>query len=1083
MAQQPIDCNNCACNIPSTGMLGQTLYGSGNQPVCDPNAPAIYTMDINRFGRFWGVPGRRYTISLCNNTLNTVLYITTNTTIPGVLACDDNGCGTPNGPSSQSFVPTMATTYRFYAFNAACGSIYPVGTMAEVMITCTTINPPSNDNPCGATPIPLNGTACNFAAGDNMAATNSGAPAPVGIGNIPIPQCTGAGYQGADLWYSVQVPASGLIGIQTQESIICAGAFELYTSGSCSNGPGFVPLPGSCTIVGQTGPNSQPAGVFDVSSLPVGSTVYIRYWERNGNENGAFEICAWEAQRPPNDEPCDAIAMPLNTTCVPTQYTFENGSASTVPNPTCGNVGNVNDVWFTFTVPNPLPGNWTGITTSASPNAPLDLAMAWYRPTPPTPCDPANFAQIACSPTGTINSAAPNVPLNPGETIYVRIWGESQWIGTYDLCAVLNQAPANDQPCGAFALPVNYGCIMSTYSNASATVTTVPGTPTCGPTVNGDVWFTAVMPATGPLQIDMLAGQATDMAMAAYTGNCNSLTQIAGAGGCAANGSQQGPGNGGMPYLNITGPAPGSTVWIRVWSQNGNLGTFGICARRTDPPPGNCSYTLTMTDSGGDGWGGSYVTICINGNCNPYTVAGSSASITVGVNVGQTFTVSYTAVGGQQAQNSYIVTQYGQPVYVSGTTPDPGIAYSTTVACDPPPAPAGDCMGAVQICSSTNIPCSPYQPGAVTDLNGSNSGCMSGQQQGVFMILNFGPNTLPCTPVAFDVVPGNSVPCGSWSNNIFDFVIWGPYTNAGPGGMVNAGNVCPINQLPYRCNWASLSSPTVKGLAFNNSLPVSQNGGGGPMARHMVVNPGDRFLLFVNNWSGTGQQFSIQWKTPPPTFQVLPSDCNQTSPWVDGPAVPAPPGSYATPDCTPLAVELLSFTAQPADKHVDVRWSTASEQGSAYFNVERSADGQVFESIGRVDAAVNSSAMIDYHFVDDAPLNGLSYYRLMQVDMHDEATHSQVVPVIFRGNSVNMDVFPNPADDILWLSFPIEEETQLHARIHDASGRLVGERIISSNTGRNLTEIPIEKFDQGSYTIELVTQDGERIGISRFVKR
>ncbi|MDQ3102165.1 MAG: hypothetical protein M3R08_12310, partial [Bacteroidota bacterium] len=197
--------------------------------------------------------------------------------------------------------------------------MYPAGTMMNVVVTCTPIAPPPNDNPCAAIVLPLNGTACNYVGGDNVAATNTGAAAPVGIGNVPIPACAGAGYQGADLWYSVVVPPTGLIGIQTTE-LLCAGAFELYTTTNCGSGPAFSPLPGSCTTVGQTGPTSVPATVYDASAL-VGQTVYIRYWERNGNENGSFQICAYAPQPPPNDAPCSAIALPLNTSCVPSPYT------------------------------------------------------------------------------------------------------------------------------------------------------------------------------------------------------------------------------------------------------------------------------------------------------------------------------------------------------------------------------------------------------------------------------------------------------------------------------------------------------------------------------------------------------------------------------------------------------------------------------------------------------------------------------------------------------------------------------------------------------------------------------------------
>src|SRR5690606_4644138 len=245
-------------------------------------------------------------------TANTQVYITTNTTAAGIIACDDDGCGMNNGPSTVSFVPSQNTLYRIYVFNADCGVLYPPGTIMDILISCTQMTPPVNDLPCGAIALDM-GPECVDITETNHAATNSQAQVP-GVGAPP--SCVGALYQGADIWYTVTVPPSGIIGIQTGEPGLCAGSFQLYTATAC-NGT-FTQLPGGCVINGVTGINSAPAINYDAfdAGLNVGDLVYIRYWERNGNENGIFEICAFEGERPPNDELCDAIPLPLNITCV-----------------------------------------------------------------------------------------------------------------------------------------------------------------------------------------------------------------------------------------------------------------------------------------------------------------------------------------------------------------------------------------------------------------------------------------------------------------------------------------------------------------------------------------------------------------------------------------------------------------------------------------------------------------------------------------------------------------------------------------------------------------------------------------------
>src|SRR5690606_5243953 len=160
----------------------------------------------------------------------------------------------------------------------------------------------------------------------------------------------------------------------------------------------FTQLPGGCVITGLTGPNSEPATVFDAfgAGLVAGQTVYIRYWERNGNENGSFEICAFEAVPPDNDEPCGAIELPMGTACVPATYSTENAfplSTVTAPPVTAGCGGPAgNDLWFQFTVPTPVPTS--GITVNTIAGTLNNMAMTWYRLTGGSICGPGTLTQI-----------------------------------------------------------------------------------------------------------------------------------------------------------------------------------------------------------------------------------------------------------------------------------------------------------------------------------------------------------------------------------------------------------------------------------------------------------------------------------------------------------------------------------------------------------------------------------------------------------------------------------------------------------------------------------------------------------------
>ncbi|MEM9982731.1 MAG: hypothetical protein AAF734_09550, partial [Bacteroidota bacterium] len=84
---------------------------------------------------------------------------------------------------------------------------------------------------------------------------------------------------------------------------------------------------------------------------------------------------------------------------------------------------------------------------------------------------------------------------------------------------------------------------------------------------------------------------------------------------------------------------------------------------------------------------------------------------------------------------------------------------------------------------------------------------------------------------------------------------------------------------------------------------------------------------------------------------------------------------------TPLPIELLSFDAKAvSSKEVHLTWQTLTELNNAYFTVERSLDAATWEAIGEVPGAGNSASLLSYLYVDQAPYQGISYYRLKQTD-------------------------------------------------------------------------------------------------------
>lgn len=1020
--------------------------GTGTNSAACSICPAVFSINMcaGDYFSYYMCVGNIYTFSMCGaaTSWNSVLSITTTAgtalALPSQPSWDDDGCGTAGGHATINFVPTTSAAYRIRLWNNGC-SVNPAQ-CGLLQVACNPAPPPpANDEAITATslgsPAP---TSCSFTSGTTAFATQSaGVPSGClagGCGSDPGP------FGGYDVWYSVGVPASGNLSVILQEISAGPTTFAVYTG----TPPTLTIVPGSCTC----------NDFVSLSGLTPGTTAYIRVWPTGGGANaGSFQICAYEPIPPPNDNPCGAssgmYALPVGTSCNLTPFSTQNATAIaplyTVPAPTCGLPVAGGDVWFSAVMPG--TGSMTINTQAGTLN---DMAMAVYTVTAGTitACasqGPVTLALVSCNDNfGASTMPSLTISGTPGEVYWIRMWNKTTAFGTASICALVNTPPTNDNPCGALPLPVAAGCYFNqVYTNQFASLTpnslvgqhTSISGPTCGTPVNDDVWFTATVPANGQLQLDTDDLLMTDAAYAVYTatGSCAAgtlaLTQVAaGSGGCAVAGSANGTL---MPSNTVTGLTPGSTVYIRVWRQTGNNGTFLLCARSTITPS-PCAFTLRLTDSAGDGWNGGFVTLCINGSCTNYTVFGGISNVVFNAPVGANITLSYTPAGGFQNQVGFsLLASNGFTMFASSNPPTSGLNYAYTVnsACNVPPAPISDCIGAFQVCNNQSFTFAPGNFGNTQDLNASNRGCLLGnERQGAWF--TFTTNTTGNIAFTIAVTPGTD----------YDFAVWGPYSGTPP---------CPPTTPPLRCNWSAATTNT--GLS-TTALNPSEGAGGPPWSSAIPAVAGQTYLLYIDNWSMNGLSFTLNWNNTPSTIL----------------------------DCTLLPVDWLGLDAAAIGREVLLQWKTASEQGTDHFVVERSGDAVSFLPIGTVGAQGQSSGATEYSFVDKQPLAGANHYRVELVGASGERLRSAVATVVMR--SGGLAVYPNPADGAIWASIEAFEEGLVGWRILDASGRLVQQGRRSVQAGLNQLEVLLA-LDPGSYLIEFQDASGVSLGHARFVRR
>lgn len=264
---------------------------------------------------------------------------------------------------------------------------------------------------------------------------------------------------------------------------------------------------------------------------------------------------------------------------------------------------------------------------------------------------------------------------------------------------------------------------------------------------------------------------------------------------------------------------------------------------------------------------------------------------------------------------------------------------------------------------------------------------------------------------------------------------------------------------------ATAASPTVASATVNNG-GVHSSGTAKSGSKQLAVGLHDILVLYGQN--PTDSYLTLQYAGPAGSGinqQVVPATvlCSSSSP-------------------RPLPVTLTRFDAQALGAVVAVGWATASEQSSASFEVERSADGVSFAKIGQVAAAGTTSQGQQYQLLDRAPLMGLSYYRLRQLDLDGTAHYSPVVPVQLASEAAAplLTLAPNPTTGRVVVQLVQATAQAATLQVLDALGRTVHQQALPAAATQQQT-LDLQALPTGVYLVRVTSAAG--VATQRLVRQ
>lgn len=304
---------------------------------------------------------------------------------------------------------------------------------------------------------------------------------------------------------------------------------------------------------------------------------------------------------------------------------------------------------------------------------------------------------------------------------------------------------------------------------------------------------------------------------------------------------------------------------------------------------------------------------------------------------------------------------------------------------------------------------------------------------------------------------------GSVSAASGGFCIWNPTGTLAPGASATFGGTANTS-----------FTPTFTNSAFNSGTTIhtnwnGQNRDGVRLEKNGVLVD----LAWISNT--TGDFFTNNSRKRNATVCQGDNNGNNASEWFNGGATDHSNAGVHTNTVSwcgagftcpnPLPVELIEFNAIAKESIIEISWITVTEQNNDYFTIEKSKDGIHFIPLKDIDGKGNTTTLSYYSEIDDRPYQGVSYYRLKQIDFDGTTTLTDIVPVKF-GENESFELYPNPATNHFFIHGKGVEKADVS--ILNSIGQKVK---LIPQVEKSIIKFNISDLEKGSYLIQIIQEN------------
>jgi hypothetical protein len=179
-------------------------------------------------------------------------------------------------------------------------------------------------------------------------------------------------------------------------------------------------------------------------------------------------------------------------------------------------------------------------------------------------------------------------------------------------------------------------------------------------------------------------------------------------------------------------------------------------------------------------------------------------------------------------------------------------------------------------------------------------------------------------------------------------------------------------------------------------------------------------------------------------------------------------------DCgPPLGIQMMSFAGRLENGNAVLGWSTGRESQSVFYDIERSADGINFITVGTVNSSGDPASELNTYSFSDAAPPGIIFYRLKIRSSSGQIAYSRTIQLSSRTSALTLTTVINPFTDQLRFDMSAARPSRADAELVDASGQVRRKASFEMLQGINrLSFSNMGDLPSGIYILRIQSSDG-----------